>query len=139
MSTSRPSIDAIWRRFDDFDLPEPRVDLCPYAQAFHDWAVRAHDLGRDPSIISVKQAKIWLIDKYFDWYSIAPRQHRYHLNPRGHTCIFQVFVEFYQQLRALELSLTPLVLIQSPPPPPPPPPPPRIAGIPFAEILGEEK
>ena len=134
MDTHRPSLDAIWRRYDDFELPEIPADLCPYARAFSDWAAQVLDIGQDPTIYAVTKAKLLLLDKYFEWWVYAPRQHRYHLSPQGHTCIFQVFIQSYRQMKALELSLTPLLLIE----PVPPPPPPRIAGIPFAEILGEE-
>ena len=108
---------------------EPEV--CRYAQAFSGWAAQALDLGEEPNVVAVNQAKVLLVDKYFDYFSVVPKRHRYHSSPRGHICIFQVFLQYYQQLRALELSLTPPMLFL----PPPPPPPPQIAGI----FIGEEE
>lgn len=125
MSVHRPLFDTIWTRFDDFELPEIPANLCSYALAFSNWAVQALDVSQDPTIYAVTKAKLLLVDRYFEWYSIAPSRHRYHFSPNGHTCIFQVFIQCYQRLKALELSLTPLLLIE----PPPPPPPPQIAGI----------
>ena len=130
MDTKENLFDDSWRRFDDFEFQEP-VDVCSYAQAFSDWAARTLDISQNPSVVLVNQAKVLLVDKYYEWYSIVPKRHRYHLSPRGHTCIFQVFLQFYQQLKALELSLTPPLLFL----PPPPPPPPQIAGI----FIGEEE
>ena len=132
MDTRQALFETIGRRFDDLEMQVSEPDRrCQYAQPFYDWAVRTLHFGQEPSIVSVNQAKVLLIDKYFDGFSIAPRQHRYHLSPNGHTCIFHVFVQLYQQLRAIELSLTPPMLFI----PPPPPPPPQIAGI----FVGEKE
>jgi hypothetical protein len=131
MDTPKPRFDTIWDRFEDFEFFEEPVQLCRYAQAFSDWVAQALDVSQDPNVIVVNQAKLLLVDKYFEFYSVVPKRHRKHLGDRGHTCIFQVFLHVYQQLKALELSLTPPMLFL----PPPPPPPPQIAGI----FIGEER
>jgi hypothetical protein len=131
MDTQRPLFDTIWERFDDFEFSEETVRLCRFAQAFSDWASLVLDLGPNPNIVAVNQAKVLLVDKYFEYFSIMPKRHRYHFSPRGHVCVFQVFLQSYQHLKAIELSLTPPMLFL----PPPPPPPPQIAGI----FIGEEE
>jgi len=138
MDTQRPHFDIIWEQFDDFEFSEQPARLCRYAQAFSDWTAQTLDICQDSTIVEVNQAKVLLIDKYFEYFSIVPKRHRYHLSPRGHICIFHVFVQFYQELKALELSLTPPMLFV-PPPPPPPPPPPQIAGVFIGEEIEEEE
>lgn len=132
MDTDRPSIEDIWRRFGGFMLRiEARTDLCEFAQAFQEWGESALNLHLHSSLIEVARAKVYLVDKYFEWFSIVPKKHRYHLSPRGHTCIFHVFIRFYRRLKVLELSQTRNLLVE----PPPPPLPPQIAGI----FIGEEE
>jgi hypothetical protein len=130
MSTHTPLFDVIWSRFDDFEFSEEPVERCPYAQAFFSWAVQVVDVS-ESSVVFLNQAKVLLVDKYFEFFSIVPKQHRYHFSPQGHVCIFQVFLEFYQRIKARELMLTPPMLFL----PTPPSPPPQIAGI----FIGEEE
>jgi len=131
------NFNTLWDRNNDFELQEP-VNLCRHARAFSDWAdwaTQVLGLNNNPNIVAVNQAKVLLVDKYFEWYSVVPKRHRHRLGNRGHTCIFQVFLQVYQQLKALELSLTPPMLFL----PSPPPPPPQIAGIFIGEVIGEEE
>ena len=137
MNVQQPLFDTIWNRFDDLEFSREPARLCRYAEAFSDWVVQALDVSQNPNIVAVNQAKVLLVDKYFEFFSVAPKQHRYHFSPSGHVCIFQVFIEFYQRLKTIELSLTPPMLFL-PAPPPPPPPPPQIAGIFIGEEFGEE-
>lgn len=130
MNTQGLLFDVIWSRFDDFKFSEEPVELCRYARSFSDWAVQVLDVSQD-SIVALNQAKVLLVDKYFEYFSIVPKRHRYHFSPRGHVCIFQVFLEFYQRLKARELALSPPMLFL----PVPPSPPPQIAGI----FIGEEE
>ena len=131
------SFQDIWSSMEDFELPEKGTNWCSYAVRFSEWVDELCDFGDDPSIVSVNQAKVQLIDKYFGWYRHIPNRHRYRIGARGHTCIFQVFETAYERLQVVELSLTPPLLFVPPEPPPPLPPPPLqpIAGI----FLGELK
>jgi hypothetical protein len=131
MKTERPLFNMIWSRFDDFEFSEAPVERCPYAQSFFNWAIRMLDLSQDVSLVGLNQAKVLLVDKYFEHFSIAPKGHRYHFSPRGHVCIFQVFLEIYQRLKARELALSPPMLFL----PRRASPPPQIAGI----FIGEEE
>jgi hypothetical protein len=106
---------------DDFSPQAPQP--CAYAAKFKQWAetlclsvgaaVRQDGAG---AVVAVNQAKVLLVDKYFEWRAAAPKTHR---NRTGdtHTCLFHVFVETYRTLRAIELSLTPPLLFLPPPPP----------------------
>lgn len=131
MNTERPLFGSIWRRFDDFEFFDEPEEVCRYAQAFADWASQVLDLGHEANLVLVNQGKVLLVDKYFEYFSIVPKRHRYHFSPRGHVCIFQVFIEFYQRLKERELALSPPLLFL----PKPSSPPPQIAGI----FIGEEE
>lgn len=133
MKESQPLFDNIWRRFDDFEFSDAPVQRCAYAESFFNWAIRMLDLTEDAGVVGLNQAKVLLVDKYFEHFSIAPKRHRYHFSPRGHVCIFQVFLEIYQQIKARELALSPPMLFL--PRRTPPSPPPQIAGI----FIGEEE
>lgn len=135
------SFERIWQQAKEFDFStEEQSSLCPFAEKFSEWV---RELGtkvtRDSSIVTVNQAKIMLIDKYFEWRAVVPKAHRNRIGVSGHHCIFHVFVQTYELLKAVELSLTPpmLFLPPSPLPPAPPPSPPQIAGI-FIGEIGDE-
>jgi hypothetical protein len=136
MNGERFAFDSLWHNFDDLDLPEAPDNMCQYARALSDSASKVRELGLSSDIVAVNQAKLLLLEKYFEFFCIVPRQHRYHLSPRGHKCIFQVFIELYSLIKSHELSsLSPPMLFE----PPPPPPPPQIAGIFLGEEIEEEE
>lgn len=132
--THEPAFITIWQRFADFEFVETTPPLCSYAQAFAAWADVALHI-EDGSLVTINQAKVLLVDKYFDFFSCVPKNHRYYFNPKQHICIFQVFVDVYRRIRTRELMLTPPMLFIPPPPAPPlpPPPAPQIAGIFFGD------
>ena len=127
---------SLWNQPDIFHLPDEQPKTCLYAQKFSEWTEElCAKTTRNPDIVSVNQAKLLLLDKYFDWRTVVPKAHRARISTSGHACIFQVFTKAYESLKAIELTLTPPMLFVPPQPlpPPPPPPPPQIAGI----FLGE--
>jgi len=126
--------DTLWNRFDDFELPEQQNTLCAYAHQFSQWvSALLTDATTKPNLVTINQAKLQLLDKYFEWRAYVPKPHRERTGGRsGHTCIFHVFVDAYQTLKVTELSLTPPLLFL--PEPAPPPLPPQIAGI----FIGEQ-
>src|SRR5512139_544207 len=128
--------DTVWRRFAnlEFEVRAPQIAHCPYAQTFSEWVEELLQVTLDPNIVTINQAKVQLVDKFFEWRRFVPRSHRRHLGETGHICVYQVFVSAYERLKVVELSLTPPMLF-IPPPPLPPPPPPQIAGI----FLGEDE
>jgi hypothetical protein len=131
--------DTIWGRFADLEFKAPTAlpSHCPYAQTFSEWVEELLGDLAPPSIVTVNQAKVQLLDKFFEWRKFVPKSHERHLGRVGHVCIYQVFVQAYERLKVIELALTPPMLFIPPPPPPPPlpPPPPQIAGI----FLGEDE
>lgn len=121
--------DTLWNSLEDFELPSVELPVCSFAQDFDRWAEELLIITQDPTIVGVNQAKVLLLDKYWEWQRWIPRSHRQRLGRLGHICIYQVFQRTYERLRRLELSLTPPLLFL----PAPPPPPPQIGGI----FLGE--
>ncbi len=144
------SFRGLWHHNDNhFDLPlqtEKEVpNLCVYARKFSEWAEElCAGAIQGQTIIGINQAKVQLLDKFFEWRTFAPKRHRNYAatganGPIGHTCIFHVFEAAYDRLKVLELSLTPPLLFLPPPTPPPapPPPPPQIAGVFIGELHDE--
>jgi len=125
-----------WNSIPKLEIPDP-LDrtICVYALSFQKWVDELSNMMQNPSDIGVNQAKILLADKYFDWERLVPQSHRMRLGVHGHTCIYQVFKKAYENLRIMELHLTP-PRINFPPPPPPMKilPRPNLAGI----MLGED-
>jgi len=126
---------SIWRSISELEIPEEEIEFCEYAQSFLDWGNKLLGGRRKHNIVSINQAKILLLDKYFEWYRYVPRSHRFKMSKRGHICIFQVLVSLYNRLKVIELDVTPPMLFE---PLPPPPmkilPRPSLAGI----MLGED-
>lgn len=130
------SFEELWNRAEEFELPDAEAEICIFARKFSEWTRElCASSTQSASLVAINQAKILLIDKYFEWRSVVPKAHRNRMSGGGHICIFQVFEQAYITLRAVELALTPPMLFIPPPPLPPlsPPPPPQIAGI----FLGE--
>ena len=90
------------------------------------------------TVVSINQAKIQLVDKFFEWYRYVPRNHKLRMGSSGHTCIFQVFENGYQRLKVIELSITPPLLFLPVNASVIVPPVPRIAGIFLGEDLDED-
>lgn len=121
--------EVLWNRESNlFDLlQEP--ERCVFAQRLFDWSSElVASVSNNASIVFVNQAKVLLLDKYFEWRSFVPKSHRNRLGAIGHSCIFQVFCEAYESLKVVELSLTPPMLFL-PQPQPAMTLPPQIAGI----------
>ncbi len=144
------SFRGLWHRNDnDFELPtqsgQEGPSLCVYARKFSGWAEElCAGATEDHTLIGINQAKVQLLDKFFEWRTFAPKRHRNYTasnanGPTGHICIFHVFQAVYERLKVLELSLTPPMLFLPTPPPPPasPPPPPQIAGVFIGELEDE--
>ena len=133
MNAQTSLFETVLTRLDDFEFASKSIDYCPYGQQFAEWTSElVITVSHQPDVVSVNQAKLLLQDKWHEWRSTVPRRHRNHRGSHGHICIFQVYLQAYNQLRLIELSLTPPLLFL-PPPPPPPPPPRQLAGI----FLGE--
>ena len=104
--------------------PQAPPSYCAYADRFRKWTGTLctsvgesvkHDNAK--AAVAINQAKVLLLDKYFEWRAASPKAHR-NRTGEGHTCLFHVFDETYRTLRAIELSLTPPLLFLPPAPPP---------------------
>ena len=105
---------SLWESTENFRFSHntDQVKLCVFARAFQEWiALLQRDiLTNTPSVITVNQAKVLLVDRYFDWLQNVPKNHRNRLGETGHTCIYQIFTRAYQHIRTIELSLVPPLL-----------------------------
>lgn len=128
------------------DTPAQLPPFCAYAEQFNAWIERllvtvAQDKDKPnyEGLVAVHKAKLLLLDKYFEWRNFVPKAHRYRLSTQGHRCLYSVFEDGYNQLRLIELSLTPPLLVTSAVPTYPRLPPPvyQIAGITLGEMEEE--
>ena len=126
-----PEFETIWNRVEDFEVPAEAIEWCSYARKFAKWSATLVESSQ-PNVVMVNQAKVLLVDKYFEWRIYVPKSHRNRIGTGGHRCIFHVFEQTYEKLRVMELSLTPPMLFI----PPPPLPPPQIGGIFLGNIEG---
>ena len=61
----------------NLELPgEEEVEFCEHARNFLDWGEQLLNAKKEHTIVSINQAKILLIDKFFEWYHYVPRSHR---------------------------------------------------------------
>lgn len=136
-------IDSIAREFEGYSLQdveeepeEPYINYCTPARVFKQWTLEmlAEYLSRTPTPIQLAQAKVLLVDRYFEWRATVSKSHRNRVGENGHVCIFHVFEQAYQQIRMVQLTVTPPQLMV---PAPPVKPPTQIQGITLGEVLGE--
>lgn|GEM_PF-3873397 len=135
------SFEGLWHRH-EFELPPPEEEqpnLCVYARKFNTWAEElCVGAIQTPTVVSINQAKVLLLDKYMEWRSFVPKRHRLYTG-NAHICIFHVFEGAYDRLKVVELSLTPPMLFIPEPPPPPLPPagPEPVRGVFIGELEDE--
>jgi len=117
-----------------------QANYCNYAVVFEQWAAdtlrdylhQERDAGR------IAQAKVRLIDRYFEWRAQVPKSHRNRTGESGHICIFHIFERAYQQIKMMELTLPPPAIIVQPPPSQPR----ALAEVPaiyIGEVMGPEE
>lgn len=99
----------LWTSVDDFKFKGPvkPPDECKYALEFEKWTKTLITNDKEITITQVQQAKVLLVDRYFEWRRYVPKTHRNRVGERGHTCIYHVFEQTHDRLKSIELSLTP--------------------------------
>lgn len=111
---SDPVIAAAAAEYEDLSFStdehetDPYDNYCDYARSFAQWAadmVRSYVNEGDP--LRLAQAKILLLDKYFEFRSYAPKSHKDRTSEKGHICLYHVFAEVYRKIRIKELTLAP--------------------------------
>lgn len=128
------AFETIWKRFSDFSFeekrkehaPEEAILTCEYAQAFTASAQEiCQPALQNATHVTLNQALLQLTKKYWEFYYVVPKRHRYQVGERGHRCLHAVFQHYYEVLKRKELQLQPPMLFVPVPPPPPmlPPPP----------------
>lgn len=122
------AFEEIWHRYGDFSFEEKRklnqddpLPECDYAQAFRQFGQEVcHNALQQPSHVGIAQALWQVTRRYWEFYYVVPKRHRYQIGDRGHRCIHAVFQEFNELLMRAELTLPrPMLFIPEPPPPPP--------------------
>lgn len=111
------AFEAIWKRFTEVGFEEkPKADepaessppTCEYALAF---TATAQELCQpaleQPTHVALNQCLLLLTKKYWEFYYVVPKRHRYQVGERGHRCIHAVFQHFYEVLKCQELRLQP--------------------------------
>lgn len=93
----------------EFHLPdEEQVKICSSARKFGEWCdPLINEAVRQKDPIALNQAKIHLVDRYFNWRGSVTKSHRELVRDENHICIWHIFERAYQQIRAAELVLTP--------------------------------
>lgn len=130
---------ASWQRFSDFHFEEKRkeptseepVPYCEYAQAYIPIAEELCRVAlQNASHITLNQALLLLTKKYWEFFYVVPKRHRYQVGERGHRCIHAVFQQYYEVLKCKELQLQPpMLFLPDPQPAPALPPPPLLPTI----------
>lgn len=82
---------------------EAQPQYCAYSLQYRTWAMElVGSTLAEQDHIRIAQAKVMLLDKYYQWRAAIPRRHA-----RRHLCVLDVLDEAYQTLKAAELSITP--------------------------------
>lgn len=112
-----PIISLVAHEFENFTLgggepteePDPFDHYCSYARIFKRWVDETLDkyVRHGVDEVRLAQAKMLLLDRYFEFRSYAPKGHRDKLGDKGHVCIYGVLVEAYHEIRMAQLSLNP--------------------------------
>lgn len=113
-----PIIASVTREFEDFTLSESGYEdeqdnaldgYCEHAKTFKLWAdgLLAKYVNGSTDEIQLNQAKVLLIDRYFDTRAYAPRAHRDKIGDKGHFCLYYVFETAYNAIRMKQLALFP--------------------------------
>ena len=104
-------------------LPRPQDrDTCAYAEGFSIWARDLLDKVDLKDRLQVHQAILQLTLQYYQWYFQVPQAHQVRVGPKGHLCIFHVFIHALNDLMQARDNLDPPTYF-------PPPPPPRIERV----------
>jgi hypothetical protein len=112
---ARAFFESLWS--EPVTAEQEHPPLCRFATQFQGWAEELlSDTLHVPTIVKINQAKILLLDKYFEWRTVAPRGHRDKVSNTGHICIWHVFFAAYNRLREAELGLTPPQVVEPMPP-----------------------
>lgn len=87
---------------------DPYAHYCEYARSFAQWSVElVRTYGADDDMMRLAQAKVLLLDKYFEFRSYVPKVHKDRTAEKGHVCLYHVFVEAYRRIRMKEMTIAP--------------------------------
>lgn len=83
-------------------------DYCEYAEDFARWAEALAEAAVQKHMdVALNQAKVLLLDRYYEWLNSIPRRHHSLTGRLSHPCIDVVFDLTYRRLRHAELRMSP--------------------------------
>jgi hypothetical protein len=101
-------VDRIWEKnFLSHEVLPSQEKPCPDSFVFERWCRQwCSSLAETPSLAAIRQKKLLLQDRYWDFYQRADKACREHTSDQYY-CIFHVYREWYEKLDMAELSLQP--------------------------------
>jgi len=125
------SFYTVWREFQG-KAEQDQLPICPIGKAFGDkiQATLFDPLGNEPTREQIARAKFWLQEEWQAWKNAVPIWHLQTCSTKSR-CLAEIYDEYYDRLRLMELRLAPMTrLLLAPdgvtPPVPSSPPPPTI-------------
>lgn len=99
-------------------LPRPQErEMCAHAKHFSRWVLDLRDRIDMEDRMRVQQAILQLTLQYYQWYLQVPQAHQVRVGPKGHRCIFHVFMHALNDLMEARARLDPPIYVPPPPPP----------------------
>jgi hypothetical protein len=97
---------------EDISFYQVRALTCRWAAEFEEWAVQhVQTVLRDSTIERINQGKLVLLDKYYEWRSSTPPNHKAQNGKRGkHRCLLDVMDDIYGVLNRTSRRISPPVL-----------------------------
>jgi hypothetical protein len=132
------AFSRIWGEIEEFRFPDRQAEPCAYARRFAGWTEQLFGtVMRHPTRAGISVAKVALLDRFFEYRAHMPQPHRNRLGTVGHPCVFQVFEEAFEKIRAAELLLAPDAVLSLGPSPAPPPARAPQPGVYFGDIAAD--
>ena len=99
-------------------LPHPRDRVkCDFAENFSSWTETLLEKTNTADRVQLHQAILQLTLQYYQWYMRVPQAHQTRVGPKGHSCIFHVFMDALDSFMSVRDALDPPVYVPPPPPP----------------------
>lgn len=99
-------------------LPHPNErEMCDFAESFSNWTEKLLEKTDTADRMWIQQAILQLTLQYYQWYVHAPPAHQTRIGPKGHLCIFHVYMHALDSLMAMRDALDPPIHVPPAPPP----------------------
>lgn len=96
-------------------LPDPRHrDMCGFAESFSNWTEKLLEKTDTTDRMWIQQAILQLTLQYYQWYVQVPQAHQTRVGPKGHLCIFHIYIHALDSLMSVRDALDPPVYVSPP-------------------------